>query len=125
MNCRFGWCETPAALHAEDISYHTRELGYGMILAVDNDGNAISNWMPDWLEWWIDKPEEIDTEYNDVATMLRDLPEQYRAFREALTNDALFADEVAAMKSKDADEAAAVKAKGAALRAKNAAEVNK
>lgn len=125
MACRFGWCETPADLHAEDTSYHTRELGHGMILAVDNDGNAISNWMPDWGEWWIDKPEEIDTEYADVANMLRDLPEQYREFREALIKDPLFADEVAAMKVKDAAEAAAVRAKAAAIKAKDAVEVNK
>lgn len=104
-NCRFAWCETPDDLHADDTSYHTRELGHGMILSVDNDGNAISNWMPDWSEWWIDKPEDIDREYDAVINMLRDLPRLYREFREALMNDSRFADEVAEMNARDAHEA--------------------
>ncbi|WP_091226792.1 hypothetical protein [Microbacterium sp. 3J1] len=105
MACRFGWCETPADLHASDTSHHSRELGYGMMLTVDLQGEPISMWMPDWDEWWIDKPEDVDTEYAGVAAMLRDLPANYTAFRTALVSDPLFADEVAAMKAKDAREA--------------------
>ncbi|MBT2484626.1 MULTISPECIES: hypothetical protein [unclassified Microbacterium] len=75
-----------------------------MLLTVNMDGQPIANWMPDWGEWWIDKPGEIDTEYDDVAIMLCELPKQYREFREALINDPVFADEVAAVKAKDAAE---------------------
>lgn len=74
------------------------------MFAVNIEGQPITNWMPDWQEWWIDRPEEIDAEYDDVASMLCELPKQYREFREALVNDPLFADEVAAMKAKDAAE---------------------
>ena len=104
MACRFGWCETPADMHSEDPSYHTRELGFGMLLAVNIDGQPITNWMPDWGEWWIDSPEEIDAEYEAAMVMLRELPRQYREFREALVSDPLFAGEVAAVKAKDARE---------------------
>lgn len=104
MACRFGWCETPADIHADDTSYHTRELGHGMKLAVENDGTPITMWMPDWDEWWIDSPEDVGTEYEGVVAMLRDLPANYTAFRTALVNDPLFAEEVAAMKAKDARE---------------------
>lgn len=104
MACRFGWCDTPATIHADDVSHHTRDLGHGMLLTVDTNGMPITNWMPDWQEWWINKPEEIDTEYGAVATMLCDLPKHYREFREELINDPVFADEVIAMKAKDARE---------------------
>ncbi|MEZ0141494.1 hypothetical protein AB1285_02155 [Microbacterium sp. NRRL B-14842] len=101
MACRFGWCDTPAKIHADDISYHTRELGHGMLLAVQTDGTPISNWMPDWDEWWIDEPGEIDTEYESVVETLRALPDNYRRFRAELLNDPLFADEVATMQARD------------------------
>lgn len=103
MACRFGWCETPADIHADDISFHTRELGHGMKLTVENDGSPITMWMPDFDEWWIDKPEDVDSEYESVVTMLRNLPENYREFRKALINDPLFATEVATMQAKDAE----------------------
>lgn len=99
--CRFAWCETDANQHAEDPSYHTRELGFGMLLTVDNEGQPITNWMPDWQEWWIDKPDEIDTEYTSVAEMLRGLRANFTAFREALTSDPQYAAEVEAMKVKE------------------------
>lgn len=104
MACRFGWCDTPADVHADDISHHTRDLGHGMLLTVDMDGEPVTNWMPDWQEWWIDKPEAIGSEYGDVATMLCDLPKHYREFREALISDPLFAHEVSVMKARDARE---------------------
>lgn len=101
MACRFGWCETSADLHAEDPSYHTRELGFGMKLTVDNNGTPITNWMPDWQEWWIDGPEEIDTEYEPVAAMLSELNSNYTAFHDELVNDPTFALEVTAMKERE------------------------
>ncbi|MEN0023243.1 MAG: hypothetical protein AAGC61_08170 [Microbacterium sp.] len=99
MACRYAWCETPADIHAEDPSYHTRELGHGMKLTVENNGMPGTNWMPDWSEWWIDKPEDAGTEYESVIAMLRDLPKNYREFREALVNDPLFIEEVATMRA--------------------------
>lgn len=104
MACRFSWCETPADIHADDISYHTRELGHGMKLTVELDGRPSTNWMPDWDEWWIDRAEDIGDEYKSVVTMLRELTANYNAFRDALLNDPVFADEVAAMRAKDAKE---------------------
>ena len=101
MACRYAWCETPADIHADDVSFHTQELGHGMRLTVENNGTPITMWMPDFDEWWIDKPEDIDTEYASVATMLHDLPANYRRFREELLNDPLFTDEVAIMQAKD------------------------
>lgn len=112
MACRFGWCETPADIHSDDISHHTRELGYGMLLTVDLQGEPITNWMPDWGEWWIDRPEDIGIEYESVVTMLRDLPANYNAFRDALLSDPSFAEEVATMKARDAETNAKV-ARGA------------
>ncbi len=101
MACRFVWCETPADIHADDISYHTRELGHGMKLCVELHGEPITMWMPDWDEWWIDEPEDVDTEYESIAAMLRDLPDNYRRFREELLSDPLFVEEVATMQAKD------------------------
>lgn len=104
MACRYAWCETDAKTHADDISWHTRELGFGMKLTVQLDGSPITLWMPNFDEWWIDKPEDVDSEYEGVVAMLRDLPRVYREFREALVKDPLFAEEVAAMKANDAKE---------------------
>lgn len=97
--CRFAWCETDANQHAEDPSYHTRELGFGMLLTVNNEGQPIANWMPDWSEWWIDKPDEIDTEYSSVTAMLCNLTADFNAFRDALIDDPQFAKEVEGMKA--------------------------
>ncbi|MCK2022768.1 hypothetical protein KZC52_07525 [Microbacterium sp. kSW2-24] len=102
--CRLSWCETPADIHAEDVSHHTRELGFGMMLTVDLNGKPMTNWMPDWSEWLNDRPEDFVAEYNDVAVMLTSLPEQFKEFRDALLSDPKFAEEVAAAKAKDASE---------------------
>ncbi|CAN7221605.1 hypothetical protein LJR044_003170 [Microbacterium foliorum] len=72
-----------------------------MLLAVNVEGQPISNWMPDWSEWWINRPDEIDTEYASVADMLRNLSQTFRAFRDALASDPEFAAEVAAMKERE------------------------
>jgi hypothetical protein len=97
--CRFDWCETPADLHHDDPSDHSRDLGFGMKLCIDNEGNPITNWMPDWSEWWIDTHGDISTEYEGVAKMLSELEANYTAFRNDLINDPRFAREVEAMQA--------------------------
>lgn len=81
--CQFDWCETPAEMHAEDPTYHTRELGFGMLLAVDLEGNPYVNWMPDWSEWWA-AGHEVEQEFEPVIQMLQGIPANLARFTEAL-----------------------------------------
>ena len=100
MACRYAWCETDPQQHADDPTYHTREVGHGMLFAVDLEGEPHVNWMPDWSEWIATLPE-IDEAFDDVEIMLCELKRDFRHFHATLTEDPLFAAEVAGIKERE------------------------
>ncbi len=100
MACRYVWCATDPQQHADDPTYHTREIGHGMLFAVNLEGEPQANWMPDWSEWTATLPD-IDKAFDDVEIMLCQLKRDFRDFHDTLTGDPQFAAEVEAMKVKE------------------------